>query len=228
MGIEGIDPKQIVGTYVNAHDWNSLIDDPDVLVIDTRNDYEFQVGTFKNAINPNTQSFREFPQYVKENLDPAKHKKVAMFCTGGIRCEKSTAFLKQEGFDEVYHLKGGILKYLEEMPVENTLWEGECFVFDERVTVNHQLEKGNYDQCNACRLPITQEDKASEQYQQGVSCPHCFDKVTLEQKARFSEREKQMALAKKRGEAHLGEDAAKTLIQKRLKKIQHRKMAEKM
>ena len=228
MGIEGIDPKQIVGTYVNAHDWNSLIDDPDVLVIDTRNDYEFQVGTFKNAINPNTQRFREFPQYVKENLDPAKHKKVAMFCTGGIRCEKSTAFLKQQGFDEVYHLKGGILKYLEEMPVENTLWEGECFVFDERVTVNHQLEKGNYDQCNACRLPITQEDKASEKYQQGVSCPHCFDKVTLEQKARFSEREKQMALAKKRGEAHLGEDAAKALIQKRQKKIQHRKMAEKM
>ena len=228
MGIEGIDPKQIVGTYVNAHDWNSLIDDPDVLVIDTRNDYEFQVGTFKNAINPNTQSFREFPQYVKENLDPAKHKKVAMFCTGGIRCEKSTAYLKQEGFDEVYHLKGGILKYLEEMPVENTLWKGECFVFDERVTVNHQLEKGRYDQCNACRLPITQEDKASEQYQQGVSCPHCFDKVTLEQKARFSEREKQMALAKKRGEAHLGEDAAKALIQKRQKKIQHRKMAEKM
>ena len=228
MGIEGIDPKQIVGTYVNAHDWNSLIDDPDVLVIDTRNDYEFQVGTFKNAINPNTHSFREFPQYVKENLDPAKHKKVAMFCTGGIRCEKSTAYLKQEGFDEVYHLKGGILKYLEEMPVENTLWKGECFVFDERVTVNHQLEKGRYDQCNACRLPITQEDKASDKYQQGVSCPHCFDKVTLEQKARFSEREKQMALAKKRGEAHLGEDAAKTLIQKRQRKIQHRKMTEKM
>ena len=130
MGIEGIDPKQVVGTYVNAQEWNSLIDDPEVLVIDTRNDYEFQVGTFKNAINPNTQSFREFPQYVKENLDSDKHKKVAMFCTGGIRCEKSTAFLKQQGFDEVYHLKGGILKYLEEMPIESTLWEGECFVFD--------------------------------------------------------------------------------------------------
>jgi len=125
MGIEGIDPKQVVGTYVNAQEWNSLIDDPEVLVIDTRNDYEFQVGTFKNAINPNTQSFREFPQYVKENLDSDKHKKVAMFCTGGIRCEKSTAFLKQQGFDEVYHLKGGILKYLEEMPIESTLWEGE-------------------------------------------------------------------------------------------------------
>ena len=228
MGIEGIDPKQVVGTYVNAQEWNSLLDDPEVLVIDTRNDYEFQVGTFKNAINPNTQSFREFPQYVKENLDSAKHKKVAMFCTGGIRCEKSTAFLKQQGFDEVYHLKGGILKYLEEMPIESTLWEGECFVFDERVTVNHQLEKGSYDQCNACRLPITEVDKISDKYQQGVSCPHCFDKVTLEQRARFSEREKQMALAKQRGESHLGEDAAKTLIQKRQKKIQYRRIAQKM
>ena len=228
MGIEGIDPKQVVGTYVNAQDWNSLIDDPEVLVIDTRNDYEFKVGTFKNAINPNTQSFREFPQYVKENLDSDKHKKVAMFCTGGIRCEKSTAFLKQQGFDEVYHLKGGILKYLEEMPIESTLWEGECFVFDERVTVNHHLEKGSYDQCNACRLPITEVDKISDKYQQGVSCPHCFDKVTLEQRARFSEREKQMALAKKRGESHLGEDAAKTLIQKRQKKIQYRRIVQKM
>jgi len=228
MGIEGIDPKQVVGTYVNAQEWNSLIDDPEVLVIDTRNDYEFQVGTFKNAINPNTQSFREFPQYVKKNLDSDKHKKVAMFCTGGIRCEKSTAFLKQQGFDEVYHLKGGILKYLEEMPIESTLWEGECFVFDERVTVNHQLKKGSYDQCNACRLPITEVDKISEKYQQGVSCPHCFDKVTLEQRARFSEREKQMALAKKRGESHLGEDAAKTLIQKRQKKIQYRRIAQKI
>ena len=228
MGVEGIDPRQVVGTYVNAVDWNLLIDDPDVLVIDTRNDYEFQVGTFKNAINPNTQSFRDFPQYVKENLDAAKHKKVAMFCTGGIRCEKSTAFLKQQGFDEVYHLKGGILKYLEEMPVDNTRWEGECFVFDERVTVNHHLEKGRYDQCNACRSPITQEDKANEKYKQGVSCPHCFNHVTPEQKARFSEREKQMALAKERGESHLGEDAAKTLIQKRQKKIQSRKITEKM
>ncbi|MFI3215484.1 MAG: rhodanese-related sulfurtransferase [Methylococcales bacterium] len=228
MGIEGIDPKQVVGTYVNAQEWNSLIDDPEVLVIDTRNDYEFQVGTFKNAINPNTQSFREFPQYVKENLDSDKHKKVAMFCTGGIRCEKSTAFLKQQGFDEVYHLKGGILKYLEEMPIESTLWEGECFVFDERVTVNHQLKKGSYDQCNACRLPITDVDKISDKYQQGVSCPHCFDKVTLEQRARFSEREKQMALAKQRGESHLGEDAAKILIQKRQKKIQYRRIAQKI
>jgi UPF0176 protein len=215
MGVEGIDPKQVVGTYISPKDWNALISDPDVLLVDTRNDYEYQVGTFKNAINPNTESFREFPGFVKTNLNPEKHKKVAMFCTGGIRCEKSTAFLKEQGFDEVYHLKGGILRYLEEVPQQETLWEGECFVFDERVTVNHQLEKGNYDQCNACRLPITEADKASDKYQQGVSCPHCYDKVTAEQKARFIEREKQMALARQRGEAHIGADAAKALQAKR-------------
>jgi len=219
MGVEGIDPKGAVGTYVNPKDWNSLISDPDVILVDTRNDYEFKVGTFRNAINPNTESFREFPNYVRENLDPIKHKKVAMFCTGGIRCEKSTAFLKEQGFDEVYHLKGGILKYLEEVPPEETLWEGECFVFDERVTVNLQLEKGNYDQCNACRLPITQEDKISKKYEQGVSCPNCFDKVTDIQKSRFMEREKQMLLARQRGEAHIGADAAKSLVAKREAKL---------
>ena len=218
MGVEGIDPKRIVGTYVNPNEWNALINNPDVLLVDTRNDYEFQVGTFKNAINPNTQSFREFPEYVKNNLNPQQHKKVAMFCTGGIRCEKSTAFLKEQGFDEVYHLKGGILKYLEEVPAADTLWEGECFVFDERVTVNLALEKGSYDQGNACRMPITEDDKASDKYLQGVSCSHCFDKNTLEQKARFTEREKQMELARNRGEAHLGTDAAKLLIQKRVSK----------
>jgi UPF0176 protein len=143
-----------------------------------------------------------------------------MFCTGGIRCEKSTAFLKEQGFDEVYHLKGGILKYLEEVPVQETLWEGECFVFDERVTVNLQLEKGNYDQCNACRLPITETDKTSDKYQQGVSCPNCYDKVTDTRKARFMEREKQMALARQRGEAHIGSDAAKSLAVKREAKLQ--------
>ncbi len=225
MGVEGIDPKRVVGTYVSPQDWNKLISDPDVILVDTRNDYEFKVGTFKNAINPNTTSFREFPQYVKENLDPAKHKKVAMFCTGGIRCEKSTAFLKEQGFDEVYHLKGGILKYLEEVPPTDTLWEGECFVFDERVTVNLQLEKGIYDQCNACRMPITEADKANDTYQQGVSCPHCYDKITPAQKARFMEREKQMELAGIRGEAHIGADAAKTLVQKRLAKLQRRQRA---
>lgn len=218
LGVEGIDPKRVVGTYVSPKDWNQLISDPDVVLIDTRNDYEYQVGTFKNAINPNTESFREFPAFVQDQLNPEQHKKVAMFCTGGIRCEKSTAYLKELGFDEVYHLKGGILKYLEEVPAEDTLWQGECFVFDERVTVNLQLEKGQYDQCNACRLPITEADKASSHYQQGVSCPHCYDKVSAEQKARFSEREKQMALAKQRGVAHIGADAAKALAAKRLAK----------
>lgn len=218
LGVEGIDPKRVVGTYVSPKDWNQLISDPDVVLIDTRNDYEYQVGTFKNAINPNTESFREFPAFVQDQLNPDQHKKVAMFCTGGIRCEKSTAYLKELGFDEVYHLKGGILKYLEEVPAEDTLWQGECFVFDERVTVNLQLEKGQYDQCNACRLPITEADKASSHYQQGVSCPHCYDKVSAEQKARFSEREKQMALAKQRGVAHIGADAAKALAAKRLAK----------
>ena len=219
LGIEGIDPKRVVGTYVEPADWNQLISDPDVILIDTRNDYEYQVGTFKNAINPNTESFREFPAYVSEHLDPEKHKKVAMFCTGGIRCEKSTAFLKEQGFEEVYHLKGGILKYLEQVPAEETLWEGECFVFDERVTVNLQLEKGQYDQCNACRLPITEADKASPHYEKGVSCPHCFGKVSESQKIRFMEREKQIELAKRRGESHIGADAAKALIAKREAKI---------
>jgi UPF0176 protein len=211
MGVEGIDPNHIVGTYVKPKDWNALISDPEVLVVDTRNDYEYQVGTFKHALNPDTETFREFPDYVKQNLDPEKHKKVAMFCTGGIRCEKSTAYMKEQGFEEVYHLEGGILKYLEDVPEEETLWEGECFVFDERVTVNHALEKGKYDQCNACRMPITKEEQQSEKFVHGVSCPHCFDKTTDEQKARFREREKQMQLAQQRGEAHIGADTAATI-----------------
>ena len=221
MGIEGIDPKRVVGTYVKPTDWNALIKDPDVLLVDTRNDYEVQVGTFKDALNPKTESFRDFPGYVKEKLDAKKHTKVAMFCTGGIRCEKSTAYLKEQGFDEVYHLKGGILKYLEEVPAEESLWEGECFVFDDRVTVNHQLEKGVYEQCNACRMPITAKEQLSNQFQQGVSCPHCFDNTTEQQKARFAEREKQMSLAQLRGESHIGTDTAKVIAQNRLKKKQH-------
>ena len=225
LGVPGIDPKRVVGTYVDPIDWNSLISDPDVILVDTRNDYEFKVGSFKNAVNPNTESFRDFPRYVRDHLDPEKHKKIAMFCTGGIRCEKSTAYLKELGFDEVYHLKGGILKYLEVVPAQETLWEGECFVFDERVTVNLQLEKGNYDQCNACRLPITAADKASDHYQQGVSCPHCYDKATDAQKTRFMEREKQMELARLRGEAHIGADAAQTLAAKRAAKLQRQQQA---
>lgn len=231
MGVEGIDPKQVVGTYVKPTQWNQLISEPDVLLIDTRNDYEVQVGTFKNAVNPNTESFREFPDYVKSQLDPSKHKKVAMFCTGGIRCEKSTAFLKEQGFDEVYHLEGGILKYLEEVPEQDSLWEGECFVFDDRVTVNHQLEKGDYDQCHACRLPITEEDKQSPLYQKGVSCPYCYDQTSEQQKARFAEREKQIQLASLRGETHIGIETAETAEihreEKRRKREQDRQAANK-
>ncbi len=222
MGVDGIDPNRAVGTYVQPKDWNTLIADPSVLVIDTRNEYEHQVGTFKNAVNPHTGSFREFPQYVKENLDPGRHRKVAMFCTGGIRCEKSTAYLKEQGFDEVYHLRGGILKYLEDIPEEESLWQGECFVFDERVTVTHRLDKGSYDQCHACRLPITEADKASPLYVAGISCPHCHGKHTDKQKNRFSEREKQIELAKLRGETHIGADAAKALLAKREQKINRR------
>ncbi|MBL4827760.1 MAG: rhodanese-related sulfurtransferase [Spongiibacteraceae bacterium] len=219
MGVEGIDPKQVVGTYVEPADWNALISDPDVVVLDTRNAYEVNVGTFKGAIDPQTTSFREFPQYAKDTLKPEKHKKIAMFCTGGIRCEKSTAYLKEQGFGEVYHLKGGILKYLEEVPEENSLWEGECFVFDDRVTVNHQLETGTYEQCHACRIPITAKEMASEHYQPGVSCPACYNQVSTAQKQRFMEREKQMQLAKQRGETHLGSDVADTISQRRQRKV---------
>ena len=214
MGVEGIDPQRVVGTYVKPKDWNDLISDPNVLLVDTRNDYEVGIGTFKGAIDPETKTFREFPQYVKENLNPEQHKKVAMFCTGGIRCEKSTAYLKEQGFDEVYHLEGGILKYLEDVPKEDSMWEGECFVFDNRVTVDHDLNRGQYDQCHACRRPITEEDKQSEHYVQGVSCHHCIDEYSPEHRERFRQREQQMQLAKQRGEDHLGSDLQE-IIQKR-------------
>jgi len=213
MGIDWVDPKNVVGTYVDPKDWNALIRDPEVLLIDTRNDYEYAVGTFEGAINPKTESFREFPEYVKEHLDPSQHKKVAMFCTGGIRCEKSTAYLKSIGFNEVYHLKGGILKYLEEVPEEETSWNGDCFVFDQRVTVSHGLKQGNYDQCYACRMPITAEEMQSEHYVKGVSCPHCHDKTSTEQKQRFAEREKQIQLAKQRGEQHIRDGKLEQLQQ---------------
>lgn len=219
MGVEGIDPNKVVGTYVKPKDWNQLISDPNVLLVDTRNDYEVQIGTFKHAVDPKTTTFREFPEYVQQNLDPEKHKKVAMFCTGGIRCEKSTAYLKEQGFDEVYHLEGGILKYLEEVKQEESLWEGECFVFDNRVAVNHSLEKGQYDQCNACRMPVTAEEKASSDFIQGVSCPHCIDKISDKQRKRFIERERQMQLAQQRGEAHIGSDVKQVIEQRRQNKI---------
>lgn len=218
MGLSDIDPNKVVGTYVEPNDWNDLISDPDTVLIDTRNGYEVDIGTFKNAINPNTESFREFPDYVKQNLDPAKHKKVAMFCTGGIRCEKASAYMKEQGFDEVYHLKGGILKYLENVEQDDSLWNGECFVFDDRVAVDHNLEKGQYDQCHACRHPITEDDKTSEFYIAGVSCHRCYADLSDEQKQRFSEREKQVQLAKQRGESHIGSDSREAAEKHRLEK----------
>lgn len=204
MGISDIDPNLTVGTYIDPEDWNALLDDPEVLLVDTRNQYEYEVGTFENAINPGTETFREFPDFVKQHLSPEKNPKVAMFCTGGIRCEKSTALLKKMGFDEVYHLKGGILNYLKTVPEEQSKWQGECFVFDDRVTVDHRLDPGSYDQCHACRLPISEQDKSNPHYQKGVSCPYCYDKVSPEDKARFAERQHQIELASARGESHLG------------------------
>ncbi|WP_033315089.1 oxygen-dependent tRNA uridine(34) hydroxylase TrhO [Robiginitomaculum antarcticum] len=208
MGVDGVDPNITVGTYVDPGDWNALISDPDVVLIDTRNDYEVQIGTFKGALNPNTQSFREFPKWVEENLDgKLKKPKVAMFCTGGIRCEKASSFMKSEGFDEVYHLRGGILKYLETQSEDETLWEGDCFVFDQRVAVKHGLDESDYDQCFACRYPITEEDKQSALYVKGVSCPRCHDTMSDDQKSRFAERQKQIALAQARGQDHMGRKA---------------------
>lgn len=228
LGIEGIDPIRSAGTYVEAKDWNDLIRDPETLLIDTRNDYEVGIGTFRDAVNPHTESFREFPEYVEKHLDPARQKKVAMFCTGGIRCEKSTAYLKALGFENVYHLKGGILKYLEEVPADESMWEGECFVFDNRVSVGHGLESGLYDQCHACRMPITDEDKQSEYYEVGVSCPHCHDRYSEERKVRFMERERQIRLARERGEEHIGGDVAKISRNRRaLKRLQKNSASDK-
>ncbi|WP_100752659.1 rhodanese-related sulfurtransferase [Vibrio salilacus] len=227
LGVEGIDPRHVVGTYVKPNEWNDLISDPDVFVVDTRNDYEIEIGTFKNAVNPKTATFREFPEYVAENMDPSKHKKVAMFCTGGIRCEKSTAYMKEQGFEEVYHLEGGILKYLEEVPEEKSMWQGDCYVFDGRVAVNHQLEKSEYEMCNACRLPITQQDIESEAFEKGVSCPKCIDKHTDEQKARFREREKQVQLANARGETHVGGEADQLIAQRRQEKLARKEQQRK-
>lgn len=225
LGIDGVDPNRTVGTYVDPENWNDLISREDVILIDTRNDYEVQVGTFKGSLNPETRSFREFPDYVKENLDPAQKPKVAMFCTGGIRCEKATSWLKEEGFDEVYHLKGGILNYLEKVDADASLWEGECFVFDGRVTVNHDLQPGQYDMCHACRMPISEDDMASEFYEKGISCPHCHDQLSDEDRERMKERQHQIELARERGEKHLGDDAA-VLLERRRQLKKARKEAQ--
>jgi UPF0176 protein len=198
FGLPETNPNQQVGTYIEPKEWNKLINDPEVIVIDTRNQYEVDIGTFKGANNPKTDSFREFPDYVAAHLDPQQHKKVAMFCTGGIRCEKASSFLLSQGFSQVYHLKGGILKYLAEVPAEESLWEGECFVFDERVTVKHRLAEGSYDLCYSCGYPISEADKTYPQYEPGISCPHCFEKLTPEKKARQQERQRQRQQLKQR------------------------------
>ena len=189
MGVDGIDPNQSAGTYVDPEHWNALISDPDIVVIDCRNDYEVSIGSFEGAINPGTETFREFPDYVEDNLDPEKQKKVAMFCTGGIRCEKSTALLKQKGFDEVYHLKGGILKYLEQVPQGESKWQGDCFVFDGRVSVGHGLAEGEHVMCYACGWPVSKEDQLHPDFEPGVHCPNCVHEISEERKRRFAERQ---------------------------------------
>ena len=201
MGVSDIDPNELVGTYVKPADWNALISDPDVIVIDARNHYETEIGTFKGALEPGLDSFRELPSWLEKNIDVDGEPRVAMFCTGGIRCEKSTAFLKQAGVKEVYHLEGGILKYLEEVPQDESLWEGECFVFDQRVAVGHGLDLADYELCRACRFPLSASDKQSEFFQEGVSCLRCYDQTSREQKTRFAERQKQFELAQSRGES---------------------------
>ena len=208
MGVPNIHARAEAGTYVKPDQWNQLIQDPDVVVVDVRNDYEVSIGSFESAVNPHTASFSEFPDWVQRQSGQGgilnKKTKVAMFCTGGIRCEKSTAYLRSKGFDEVYHLEGGILKYLETVSAGESRWNGECFVFDERVSVVHGLQKGSYDLCRACRLPLSAFDKASEFYVEGVSCPHCHDQHTEEQKQRFKERQHQIELARSRHQRHIG------------------------
>ena len=207
IGDKSINPNEIVGDYIEPENWNNLISDKNTILIDTRNDYEYSIGTFKNAINPNTVKFREFPEWVKNQKftdNDKKNKNVAMFCTGGIRCEKASSMMLKDGFKNVSHLKGGILNYFESISQENSLWEGECFVFDDRVSVKHDLSEGTYDMCHGCRMPITDQDKTSEKYIRGVACPKCYDSTTNEQKKRYFSRQKQVDLAKKRNQKHIG------------------------
>lgn len=198
LGQPEVSPTKQVGTYVEPKDWNQVISNPDVVVIDTRNTYEVDIGTFQGANNPKTDSFRQFPDYAAQQLDPTKHKKVAMFCTGGIRCEKASSYLLDQGFEQVYHLKGGILKYLEEVPADESLWEGECFVFDQRVAVGHGLNPGSYTMCRGCGNPVSEENMQSPYYVPGLCCPDCYDKLTEQQRMRFAERIKQRKLEKER------------------------------
>ncbi|HET8731886.1 MAG TPA: rhodanese-related sulfurtransferase [Moraxellaceae bacterium] len=200
LGVPGVDPSRVVGTYVEPEDWNALISDPDVILVDTRNDYEVALGTFRNAVDPVTRSFREFPDYVRQNLDPARHRKVAMFCTGGIRCEKASSFMLTEGFAEVFHLRGGILKYLEKVSPEDSLWQGECFVFDHRVGVTHGLAEGDATMCFGCGQPLTTADRSSPHFEDGVSCEACAASLSDEKRGRLRERMRQILLARERGE----------------------------
>ena len=197
LGVE-VKPRDLVGHYLDPKQWNELLARDDVILVDTRNDYEYKAGTFKGAIDPKTESFREFPDYVKQNLEQHKDKKIAMFCTGGIRCEKSTSLLLQQGFNEVYHLKGGIFKYLEETPAEESLWEGECFVFDGRTAVTHGVEEGENIKCHACGWPLTKAEAELPNYELGVSCVYCIEKTSDAQKAGFRMRQSQIAAAKRK------------------------------
>ena len=204
MGISGVKPQRLSGQHVSPSRWNELVSRPDVLLIDARNDYENRVGTFRGAVNPETDHFREFPEYVRENLDPREHTEIAMFCTGGIRCEKATSYLLERGFKRVYQLEGGVLSYLEQVPPEQSLWKGECFVFDDRTSVDHDLAKGAWSTCRNCRAPVSPEDRQSEGFREGVSCPRCHTELTPERISSLEERQKQMRLARERNQKHLG------------------------
>ena len=207
IGIPEVSPSNLVGKYLNVEEWNEFLNESDSIIIDTRNDYEVSIGTFKNSINPKIKSFRNFPNWVQKNLidkKVSKKSKIGMFCTGGIRCEKSTSYLKQLGFENVFHLDGGILKYLENVKPDENEWKGECFVFDYRVSLNNSLEKGEYDMCYACRMPLSKENKKNKHYLKGQSCEYCYDQTTIKQKKRFNEREKQIKLSKVKNLKHLG------------------------
>lgn len=217
MGVAETDPNRLVGSYVAPEDWNALIADPDTVLIDTRNDYEYAIGTFEGAIDPETESFRQFPDWFRsfrQTLEAEGRKpKIAMFCTGGIRCEKATSFVRAEGVEDVFHLKGGILKYLETVPEPESKWRGECFVFDQRVAVGHGLEPGTHLLCHGCKHPVSEAGRADPRYQEGISCPACHDTLDADQRARFAERQKQVELARQRGEDHIGRRPEKTARQ---------------